>query len=84
MKEKNYLKYYRAIALYFFARDYHNGQFSRGYKLLCMSQKAIDRYDTSDFKLSSKSVFRDGNIDRANAYIKETYYKLLDNHENKF
>ena len=80
----NYNKYYRAIALYFFARDYHTGQNSRGYKLLCMSQKAIKRYDTSEFKLSSNAVFKYGNIDKSNAYIRENYFNLLDKYENKF
>lgn len=30
-------------ALYWFASDYHSGQWSRGYRLLCVADRALER-----------------------------------------
>lgn len=34
----------RTIILFVFAMDYHSGQWSRGYRLLCRCQRRLRRY----------------------------------------
>jgi hypothetical protein len=39
-----------ALALAHFANDYHSGQWSRGYRLLCAVQRRVRRWGWSDWR----------------------------------
>jgi hypothetical protein len=67
----------KLYAIAHFANDYHSGQWSRGYRLLCMAHKLLIRKGLSS-SLSNKSFIYSGKHPSSKIY--ET---LVKNHSEK-
>jgi len=62
----------KLYAIAHFCNDYHSGQSSRGYKLLCLAQRLLKRKGLSPVLLS-----------RSYATLTKEYKTLVNNHSEK-
>jgi hypothetical protein len=60
-------------ALYTFAAHYHSGQWSRGYRLLCMAERAWERRA----KIGVRLDYWEREVTREGSRLKEIYDHLV-------
>ena len=65
-------------ALYTFAAHYHSGQGSRGYRLLCMAERAWERRAG----ISPRLEYWEAAVERGDNNVARVYRQLVENHGN--
>jgi hypothetical protein len=72
-----YPKGIRLAAIYTFCVHYHSGQWSRGYRLLCRSGKAWERYSM----IRPRVDYWETQIDKPDTLLAQAYNYLVDNYQ---